>query len=76
MTPDRTNEDFKDLFDICVDIIADMATEQGSVLSRIQRNEIIEALTEAHYRYRHSDREREFLLRDAVKVLKRTSKTT
>lgn len=70
MDPDRTSEDFKDLFDICVDIVADMASEQDQVLTRIQRNEIIESMTEAHYRYRHSDREREFLLRDVVKVLK------
>ena len=70
MDPDRTNEDFKDMFDICVDIIGDMCTEKDQVLSRIQRNEIIESLMEAHYRYRHSDREREFLVRDVVKVLK------
>lgn len=70
MDPDRTNEDFKDLFDICVDIIADMATEKDQSLSRIQRNEIIESLMESHYRYRHGDREREFLVRDVVKVLK------
>jgi hypothetical protein len=70
MDPDRTNEEFKDLFDICVDIIADMACEKDKTLSRIQRNEIIESLLESHYRYRHGDREREFLLRDVVKVLK------
>ncbi len=70
LDPDRTNEDFKDLFDICVDIIADMATEKDQSLTRIQRNEIIESLMESHYRYRHSEREREFLVRDVVKVLK------
>lgn len=70
MDPDRTSEDFKDLFDICVDIIADMASEKNEVLSRVQRNEIIESMTESHYRYRHGDRDREFLLRDVVKVLK------
>lgn len=70
LDPDRTNEDFKDLFDICVDIIADMASEKDQTLSRIQRNEIIECLMESHYRFRHGDREREFLLRDVVKVLK------
>ena len=70
LDPDRTNEDFKDLFDICVDIVADMCTEKDQSLSRIQRNEIIESMTEAHYRYRHGEREREFLLRDVVKVLK------
>src|SRR5690606_34094249 len=36
----------------------------------IQRNEIIEALSEAHHRYRHSERDREILLRDVVKALK------
>ena len=70
LDPDRTNEDFKDLFDICVDIIADMATEKDQSLTRIQRNEIIESLMESHYRYRHSEREREYLVRDVVKVLK------
>jgi len=70
MDPDRTSEDFKDVFDVCVDIIVDMATEQNENLDRIQRNEIIEALTEAHYRYRHSTMDREFLLRDILKVLK------
>ncbi len=68
--PDRTDEDFRDIFDICVDIVADMASEKGKVLDRVQRNEIIESLNEAHYRYRHGDREREFLLRDVVKVLR------
>ncbi len=70
MDPDKTDEDFKDIFDVCVDIICDMATEQNTVLGRVQRNEIIESLTEAHYRYRHGAREREFLLRDIMKVLK------
>lgn len=70
MDPDRTNEDFKDLFDICVDIIADMCTERDNSMTRIQRNEIIESLMEAHYRFRHGGQEREFLLRDVVKVLK------
>jgi len=70
LDPDKTNEDFKDLLDICVDIIGDMATETGSVLNRLQRNEIIECLMEAHYRYRHGIRDREFLLRDVTKVLK------
>lgn len=70
MDPDKTNEDFKDIFDVCVDIVCDMATEQNTTLGRVQRNEIIESITEAHYRYRHGAREREFLLRDIMKVLK------
>ena len=76
MDPDRTNEEFKDLFDICVDIIADMCTETNTTLSRIQRNEIIESMMEAHYRFRHGDKEREFLLRDVVKVLKEPPRPT
>ena len=70
MDPDKTGGDFKDVFDICVDIVADMATDKNSTLSRVQRNEIIESMTEAHYRYRNGDKDREFLLRDVVKVLK------
>lgn len=70
LDPDRTNEDFKDLLDICVDIIADMCCEKNTSLSRLQRNEIIECVMEAHYRYRHGPRDREFLLRDVVKILK------
>src|SRR5690606_12629597 len=60
----------RDISDICVDIICDMATERNDQLDRVQRNEIIESLNEAHYRYRHGERDREFLLRDVVKVLK------
>lgn len=70
MDPDRTNEDFKDVFDVCVDVIVDMATDKNTTLGRLQRNEVIESLTEAHYRYRHGPKDREFLLRDVVKVLK------
>ncbi len=70
LDPDKTNEDFKDLFDVALDIIIDMATEKHRAVSRLQRNELIESLTEAHYRYRHGPRDREFLLRDVVKVLR------
>lgn len=70
LDPDRTSEDFRDLFDIAVDIVADMATDKTSTITRVQRNEIIESMTEAHYRYRHGERDREFLLRDVMKVLK------
>ncbi|MCC6934042.1 MAG: TraC family protein [Deltaproteobacteria bacterium] len=70
MDPDRTNEDFKDLLDICVDVIVDMATEKDSRLGRLERNEIVESVLEAHYRYRHGPKDREFLLRDILRVLK------
>ena len=70
MDPDRSEGDFKDIFDVCVDIIVDMATDKDTTVDRLQRNEVLESLMEAHYRYRHSTREREFLLRDFMKVLK------
>jgi hypothetical protein len=70
MDPDKTNEDFKDIFDVCVDVVVDMASDKTTVLGRLERNEIVESLLEAHYRYRHGEREREFLLRDVLKVLK------
>ncbi|MCC6221834.1 MAG: TraC family protein, partial [Deltaproteobacteria bacterium] len=70
LDPDRTDENFKDLFAICVDILCDMASENNVPLNRLQRNEIIESLTEAHYRYRHGPMDREFLLRDVMKILK------
>ncbi|MDR2338336.1 MAG: TraC family protein [Deltaproteobacteria bacterium] len=68
--PDKTNEEFKDLLDIAVDIIVDMASEKDTKLGRLERNEIVESFLEAHYRYRHGIKDREFLLRDIVKVLK------
>lgn len=70
MDPDKTNEDFKDLLDICVDIICDMATDKHSSMTRVQKNEITDCLLEAHYRYRQGTPDREFLLRDTMKVLK------
>ncbi len=70
MEGDQTSGDYKDIFDVCVDVIVDMATEEGTTLNRLQRNEIVESLKEAHYRFRHGSKEREFLLRDVVKVLK------
>ena len=70
LDPDKTDEDFKDLLDMCVDIICDMASENAQPVSRLQRNEVIECLLEAHYRYRHGPMDREFLLRDVVRVLK------
>jgi hypothetical protein len=70
MDPDRTSEDFKDLLDIAIDTICDMASDRGSGVDRLARNEIIESFKEAHYRYRHGAKDREFLLRDIVKVLK------
>ena len=70
MDPDRADEDFKDLLDVAVDVVCDMASDRGKPIDRLARNEIIESMMEAHYRYRHGPRDREFLLRDVVKVIK------
>ncbi|MCB9030746.1 MAG: TraC family protein [Deltaproteobacteria bacterium] len=67
---DNTNEDFKDLIDICSDIIADMATEKNQPLSRLQIGDIITALLEAHRMYRAGPRKRQFILSDVVAVLR------
>lgn len=70
LDPDRAEGDFRDIFDVSVDIIVDMATDSNESVDRLQRNEVVESLMEAHYRYRHGAREREFLLRDFMKVLR------
>ena len=70
LDPDRSGGDFKDVFDVCVDIVLDMATDEEVVSSKLQRHEVIESLLEAHYRYRSGEMDREFMLRDVVKVLK------
>ena len=70
MDSDSRESDFKDIFDVCVDVVLDMATDIGESVDRLHRNEVVESLLEAHYRYRHGQRDREFLLRDVVKVLK------
>ncbi|RMD85886.1 MAG: hypothetical protein D6808_04420, partial [Candidatus Dadabacteria bacterium] len=48
---DHTNEDFKDLVDICADIICDMASDKNNSLSRLQVGDVINALLEAHRIY-------------------------
>jgi hypothetical protein len=67
---DGANEDYKDLIDMCADIISDMATDQGKSLDRLERVAIIEALVEAHRLYRNGPMRREFILSDVVSVLR------
>lgn len=67
---DPTNEDYKDLIDICADIIIDMACETDQKLSRVQRADVIAALSEAHRIYRNGPQKREFILSDVVAVLR------
>ncbi len=68
--PDAKNEDFKDLIDMCGDIIADMATDAGKMIDRLERQSVIEALTEAHRLYRNGPMRREFILSDVVSVMR------
>jgi hypothetical protein len=70
MGHDHTSEDFKDLVDICSDIIADMATEKNKNVTRLQSADIISSLLEAHRIYRAAPRKREFVLSDVVAVLR------
>ena len=68
--PDPRNEDYKDLLDMCGDIIADMATDAGRPLDRLERGSVIESLTEAHRLYRNGPMRRELILSDVVSVLR------
>ncbi|MEZ4753093.1 MAG: hypothetical protein R3A13_02145 [Bdellovibrionota bacterium] len=46
------NEDYKDLIDMCADIIIDMATDGNTHLDRLDRAVVIDSLVEAHRLYR------------------------
>ncbi|MCS6961633.1 MAG: TraC family protein [Deltaproteobacteria bacterium] len=69
---DYNHEDYKDLLDLCSDIILDMA---GLVSGdRLDRVAVIESLAEAHRLYCESPRPREFILSDVVNVLRAPKK--
>lgn len=67
---DPANEDFKDLVDICADIVADMAQEKDNSLNRLQNADVVTCLLEAHRLYRAAPRKRELILSDVVAVLR------
>lgn len=67
---DSRNEDYKDLLDMCADIIGDMATDSGKAVDRLERQSVVESLTEAHRLYRMGPMRREFILSDVVSVLR------
>lgn len=67
---DTKNEDYKDLIDMCGDIICDMATEGTVQPDRLQRASVIESLMEAHRIYRNGPMRRELILSDIVSVLR------
>lgn len=62
--------DFKDLTDMCADVILDMATEGDRTPDRLERQAVIESLVEAHRIYRGGPKRREFILSDVVAVLR------
>ncbi|MCB0339390.1 MAG: hypothetical protein KDD53_07290, partial [Bdellovibrionales bacterium] len=66
--------DYKDLLDMCTDVIADMATEGDQKLSRLHYGDITNALIEAHRLYRNGPRRRELILSDVANVLRAPQK--
>lgn len=68
--PEVRNEDYKDLLDMCSDIIADMATDAGHPIDRLERAAVTEALIEAHRLYRNGPMRREMILSDVVATLR------
>ncbi|MDW8191257.1 MAG: TraC family protein, partial [Pseudobdellovibrionaceae bacterium] len=66
--PDYQHEDYKDLLDLCSDIILDMAGLNNS--DRLDRVAVIESLAEAHRLYYEGPKTREFILSDVVNVLR------
>lgn len=72
--PDARNEDYKDLLDMCADIICDMATDGNAHPDRLQRASVIDTLVEAHRVYRNGPMRRELILSDIVSVLRAPKK--
>jgi hypothetical protein len=70
LAPDARNDDYKDLLDMCADVICDMATEGANLPDRLERGSVIESLVEAHRIYRSGPMRREFILSDVVAVLR------
>lgn len=68
--PDPRNEDYKDLLDMCADIICDMATESNRPMDRMDKGSVLESLVEAHRVYRSGPMKREFILSDVASVLR------
>jgi type IV secretory pathway VirB4 component len=67
---DPGNEDYKDLLDLCADIICDMATDSHRNPDRLERASVVDALTEAHTVYRSGPKRRELLLSDVAAVMR------
>lgn len=70
LAPEAQNDDYKDLIDMCADVISDMATEGANLPDRLERGSVVESLIEAHRIYRSGPMRREFILSDVVAVLR------
>lgn len=68
--PDSKNEDYKDLLDMCADIICDMASEGARAVDRLEKSAVMDSLIEAHRLYRTGPMQRELILSDVVSVLR------
>lgn len=68
--PERGNEDYKDLVDMCADIICDMAVEGSRFLERLDKASVTDSLVEAHRIYRSGPMRRELILSDVAAVLR------
>lgn len=68
--PENNNEDYKDLIDMAVDVILDMASDQNHIPDRLDRSSVRDSLIEAHRIYYNSPRKRELLLSDVVNILR------
>lgn len=68
--PDTRNEDYKDLIDMCGDIICDMAVDGNNLPDRLERASVVDSVVEAHRIYRNGKMRREFILSDVVAVLR------
>lgn len=68
--PDVRNEDYKDLIDMCADIICDMASEGARQADRLERGAVIDSIIEAHRIYRTGPMKRELILSDIVSVMR------
>lgn len=73
-SPDRGNDEFKDLVDLCSDVICDMATDASHQVDRLDRVAIIDAVVEAHRIYRNGPMRRELILSDVISVLRAPKK--
>lgn len=70
LAAEKQSDDYKDLLDMCADVVCDMAADGQHQPDRLERGSVIESLVEAHRIYRSGPMRREFILSDVVSVLR------